>query len=388
LTGAEIESKLVLLFCGYYLSYFNYTITQDQGKLMELRNKEQLFSLKETADRLGVDGQTLILWNENNILKPTITLEGVVGYKEEQIKQFVEIQNLLNNGQVPHPAIVQRKQKHFSGIVLTAFGISFLGTIIGLNIIFKPQAETAKIPEVASADRSVENYLTANNITYSETASYPPAKGNSNSVFDDGGNIKGTTANKSVLAANNFYDGIIQNTSQVSQPNDLNLLLIILAFGTLSIPLILKKHPAYAPVNTAVGAEIKATDLPTTVAEQRILEVNQKTDGTVVLSFQGQEYKVSKPELDSESDQFIERLMGLVGNGTKEIDYDAGLDQEIKLSAPLSKIVTRLGFVGLKRDLFFPRTSKNRVLFRRYLTQNDLAGMNLSPELIKRDFAA
>jgi hypothetical protein len=78
--------------------------------------------------------------------------------------------------------------------------------------------------------------------------------------------------------------------------------------------------------------------------------------------------------------------MGLVTPDVKEIDYDAIKDREIRLSAPLSKLVTRLGFVGIKRDLFFPRTSKNRVLFRRYLTQKDLTSMNLSIGQISGEF--
>jgi hypothetical protein len=168
----------------------------------------------------------------------------------------------------------------------------------------------------------------------------------------------------------------------------LNLLLAILTLGSLSIHFIFKKQPVYPTKNTQDISEIVSSNSLIGSEEQKILEVNQKTDGTVVLCFQGQEYKVSKPELDSESDQFIERLMGLVAPDVKEIDYDAMSDGEIRLSAPLSKIVTRLGFVGIKRDLFFPRTSKNKVLFRKYLTREDLASMNLSPDQIKSEFAA
>jgi hypothetical protein len=78
--------------------------------------------------------------------------------------------------------------------------------------------------------------------------------------------------------------------------------------------------------------------------------------------------------------------MGMVASGVKEIDYDTFKDEEIRFSAPLSKLVTRLGFVGIKRDLFFPRTSKNRVLFRRYLTEEDLISMNLTTEQIANEF--
>jgi hypothetical protein len=78
--------------------------------------------------------------------------------------------------------------------------------------------------------------------------------------------------------------------------------------------------------------------------------------------------------------------MGLVRDNVKEIDYDSYNDTEIRLNAPLSKLVTRLGFVGIKRDLFFPRTSKNRVLFRKYLTEKDLTSMNLTTEQISSEF--
>ena len=72
--------------------------------------------------------------------------------------------------------------------------------------------------------------------------------------------------------------------------------------------------------------------------------------------------------------------MQLTNSGEKAIEYDAISDESLALSSPLSKIVTRLGFVGLKRDLFFPRTSKSRVYFRKFLTLNDLFSMNLTIE--------
>ena len=90
--------------------------------------------------------------------------------------------------------------------------------------------------------------------------------------------------------------------------------------------------------------------------------------------------KVSKPELNSETDQFIQRLLSFAKDGAKETKYDIIKDERLNLKTPLSKVVTRLGFIGLKRDLFFPRTSKNKVIFRKYVTRNDLALMNLRQE--------
>jgi hypothetical protein len=78
--------------------------------------------------------------------------------------------------------------------------------------------------------------------------------------------------------------------------------------------------------------------------------------------------------------------MKLAAPGVKEIDYDTLGDEEVRFNASLSKLVTRLGFVGIKRDLFFPRTSKNRVLFRRYITQEDLTSMNLTADQILNEF--
>jgi len=127
-------------------------------------------------------------------------------------------------------------------------------------------------------------------------------------------------------------------------------------------------------------------NLPDDIERKKVLEINQKADGTVALCFQGKEYKLCKPDLDSESDQFIERLMKLAVPGVKEIDYDTLGDEEVRFNASLSKLVTRLGFVGIKRNLFFPRTSKNRVLFRRYITQDDLTSMNLTANQILNEF--
>lgn len=114
-----------------------------------------------------------------------------------------------------------------------------------------------------------------------------------------------------------------------------------------------------------------------TTAGEKILEINQKMDGMVVLTFKGKDYKISKPELDSDSDRFIERLMGLMKPGMQELEYES-INDVLHLTTPLSRIVTRLGFVGIKRDLFFPRTSKHRVLFRKYITTDDLSAMNMT----------
>jgi hypothetical protein len=130
----------------------------------------------------------------------------------------------------------------------------------------------------------------------------------------------------------------------------------------------------------SVKRQVKVTEGAPVVEgeDQKIVELNQKTDGAIVLNFQGQEYKISKPELDSESDQFIDKLLKLVTPGSKEIEYDASKDEDANLKAPLSKLVTRLGFTGIIRDIFFPRTTKNMVLFRKFATLHDLTSMNIN----------
>src|SRR5579862_4203489 len=54
-------------------------------------NPQKFLSLKEAALKLAVSVDVLLKWNEQNILKPTITPEGEVGYTEEQINHFLAI---------------------------------------------------------------------------------------------------------------------------------------------------------------------------------------------------------------------------------------------------------------------------------------------------------
>src|SRR5260221_3212315 len=56
-------------------------------------NSVKLFTLQEAAKQLAVSIDTLLTWNEHNILKPTITLEGSIGYSEEQLQHFMQIRS-------------------------------------------------------------------------------------------------------------------------------------------------------------------------------------------------------------------------------------------------------------------------------------------------------
>lgn len=353
-------------------------------------NQPNLISLTEAARLLAVTVDTLLTWNEYNILKPTITHTGEVGYRQEQIDQFLAIRQLTPSDEAPVSISPKTTTKPFSVVPFLFISAGVATMVVGLltqpvTIDLQPAQISSTGPDLASQVLPTPLADYTDNFAYSQTTNVASDQNTSDSVFDSDGNIKGSASNTDVLAAAIGANGMIQSNNPAKQPINPNLLLAIAGFSLLSLPIIFKKRPAYAPPNP-ITAQMLLSNTAGNPDEQKVLEVSQKTDGTVVLCFGGQEYKVSKPELDSESDQFIERLMGLVEPGIKEIDYDAYKDPDIRLSAPLSKLVTRLGFVGIKRDLFFPRTSKNRVLFRRYLTSRDLALMNLTPDQITGDF--
>jgi len=335
-------------------------------------NQLKTYTLNEAAQKLGVPIDTLLNWNEYNILKPTITHTGEVAYRQEQIEQFLAIRQL---SQTPTPDISNPVpppiQKRFSvtpyvfisaGVACLTVGILTRPVKIDFPVA-QDQTTTASLmptPELVFNDDSSQNIITYGQTSYFTTDEESP--------------------DTNVLAGAIGPNGIIQSSNPIKQAADFNFLFVTLPLVLLAVPLIFKKqftHPKSLPDQI-----VSESNQP----EQKIIEVNQKTDGTVVLCFAGQEYKVSKPELDSESDQFIERLMGLITPDKKEIDYDSFTDEKVKLSAPLSKLVTRLGFIGVKRDLFFPRTSKNKVHFRKYLTNHDLTSMNLSPHQITGEF--
>src|SRR6185369_6091639 len=62
---------------------------------MNSSQPEKLLSLKEAAEKLAVSVDVLLAWNEHNILKPTITPEGQIGYTEKQLDQFSAIRKTL-----------------------------------------------------------------------------------------------------------------------------------------------------------------------------------------------------------------------------------------------------------------------------------------------------
>jgi hypothetical protein len=445
----------------------------------------KLLTLQQAAQRLAVSVDVLLKWNEHNILKPTITPTGEVGYREEQINQFLGIrqvtQSTSQSNQIPivkhehsattnnylqkdyvnlqhtkleSPNFSRTKSKYLSigpssavltlGIALVVIlitqpakiefllseasnmGNALASQISGLNISGSTASTSPiQLKNAVASDKNLNNEgqaVLANKINALNAVSEKKSAKNgnqmttallgvnthvndktsvtsfasstttsdsnvpANSVFDNSGNIKGKTTNTDLLATAIGVNGITQGDGTIKQVVNLNIPLTILTLSLLSLLFVFRRQPAYSTKKPNAAVGIDPHNFISDAEEQKILEVGQKTDGTVVLYFQGKEYSICKPELDSESDQFIERLMGLVATDVKEIDYDSFGDEEIRLSAPLSKLVTRLGFVGIKRDLFFPRTSKNRVLFRRYLTKQDLISMNLTTEQISNEF--
>src|SRR6185312_11305958 len=61
-------------------------------------NPSNLLSLQEAALKLGVSIDVLLSWNEQHILKPTITATGEVGYEPAQIENFLNVQKSLQRG--------------------------------------------------------------------------------------------------------------------------------------------------------------------------------------------------------------------------------------------------------------------------------------------------
>lgn len=229
--------------------------------------------------------------------------------------------------------------------------------------------------------------------TYSQTANFdtstncPDCDGNSdteNNVFDTEGNIKVSkeeSEENKLLASNLALGGINQSFNPVRQSPASAGLVSVFILGLITFYFAYtKKHLLFSTHGSENLGHLSLTPAQKTPAltTSKLIELFQKTDGTVVLFLQGKEFKISKPEMESESDKLIERLLQLVGSDLKEIEYDILLDDKILVNTPLSKLVTRLGFVGIKRELFFPRTSKTKVHFRKYLTAEDLMAMNLT----------
>lgn len=67
-------------------------------------DKIKLLTLNEAAKKLAVSVEVLLKWNEHNILKPTITLQGEIGYTQNQLDQFLAIRQVIQDTGTMHRA--------------------------------------------------------------------------------------------------------------------------------------------------------------------------------------------------------------------------------------------------------------------------------------------
>lgn len=351
-------------------------------------NNQETLSLREASKMLSVSVETLLMWNENNILKPIITADGNVGYRMDQIEHFSSIKNSshdkpANRKQVSRPTNIFPLYAMLVSFVVTSFlsqTILFALDSSKTNIQDPTSVVVSNYPPVIEDPRSeisiepgkdnsklYEQVAFKDNINYAQLTNYSTDRKQDTSVFDEQGNITGQSTDPRLLATNILTPQILGEKTTPIQ-NSINLPLWIVIFTIILLPLLLRKSS-----NSSINNDLSA---------QKVIELDQKTDGSIVLVIDNREFKISRPELDSESDQFIDRLMQLASSDKKEVDYDVFNDSHLQFNAPLSKLVTRLGFVGIKRDLFFPRTSKSRVLFRKYVSYDDLQSLNLSVDKV------
>lgn len=462
------------------------------------KTTEKLLTLQEASQKLGVTPQTLLSWNDYQILKPTITVSGQIGYTSQQIEQFLHIyeafrplqsqtpslpssqltspfptsQQLPPLSQSPIPTNPPSDTPHHAnhslrfistvftmciavtiGIItqqerlnslLNRFELSYqqthqtaqnttsssnlsMNTPIGVafsqaersddslqkNTSENNDSAFAQKPEnpvtptqtpsapatsnkkdgvpaatIAAAMKSLlgakttlaTQHVIQDVTTFASTITRPTGTVIPNSPFDRSGNIAGAP-HTDILAMSYINPDILGSTRSDVLNSSLRNQLILIAIAAAGTLLYVVKRP-----RKQVAADARVTELSdTSPFSEKVLELDQKMDGTVVLYYNNKAYKVSKPELHSDSDQFIERLMNLYKPGSKEMEYDSVSDDTLKLAAPLSRLVTRLGFVGVKRDIFFPRTAKHSVLFRKYITREDLDAMKIKVDQIIGD---
>lgn len=444
---------------------------------MDTAHLEKLITLKQAAERLNVSIETLLSWNQHNILKPTITQDGEIGYTENQFNQFLTIRQAmqhvtlstttlatpLSEPMVAQPTKVHGTRRSYSKSVLSFSVIVFLLTIA---LLPKPEgvqpsqyqetyqklagssekvlsAQTSrlnlseqiiaalpiKLKHEEASDKNLHNEnndsvfkekTTAPTLYNNQTASgeneasqsvaiakqkplyaagdvnldeigadtyastgFFQTETDETSAIDEQGKIRGNADTKTLASVVGGINQMVKSGSFKQGSSDATNQLLLVTLGAIAVLFALQKQFAFVnPTKKSHAPEESSMPFAThSPLSEKALEVDQKTDGTVVLIVLGKEHRISKPEMNSESDQFIERLMSLADD-VKEIEYETGKFDSLKISTPLSRLVTRLGFVGIKRDLFFPRTSKNSVLFRRYLTHQDLTDMNLTTNQI------
>ncbi|MGE5042204.1 MAG: hypothetical protein ACM3IJ_04860 [Candidatus Levyibacteriota bacterium] len=396
-----------------------------------LGSEKKLLTQTQAAEKLAVSLMLLESWNTSNVLSPEQIIDGQNYYSEEQISLFLKIRQLSHDQKIAQEQKEQEEQatapvstpkaapgkRHFFPLYSSYAVVLVILLISAFALAPKPEDKTA---DVASARQEIADAATAstnalkNNLanqrlgTQTTALQETPtpflvaekanvhaedvttlasvAQSNNTENVIDGGKIKGN-ANETLATTLGGVESMAgADTIQQVSVNPISGMVILTA-GLLSVVLLFPKRYAFAGLSPK-GGDVPSPKNIAVIPSERVIEVNQKTDGTIILDLSGKEYKISKPELYSESDQFFGRLMELIGPGTKEIDYVLASDNKISLSTPLSRLATRLGFVGIKRDLFFPRTSKDRVLFRKYLTAQDLVDMNINEQQVIAEITA
>jgi DNA-binding transcriptional MerR regulator len=475
------------------------------GKMepVQEKDKNKFINLKKASQILGVNIETLLEWNDINILKPVITQAGKVGYTEKQLNKFILLRENTKQTDLSYKALQKQKDKtsnsirkpisesgahensvednlstldiqlvskqkikkdsktNFSTFKLAAISFFSFLFVIAISLITsasksnigsmtnkadglekvqvsdktndniplsKASLNSLNMPsEVNSSNKENDNRLELaghnlvflnpgykerifsinennqndlsdivneealsnitesskignlpfNTGTFSSYAARSNLETNSENILENEDNLTSSDLPNNLLSAN--FASLVK--TQQRNNKTLNWLILIFLFPVGLV--FLKYHFSNLPALSSpsgTSTQFANANVVINPLTEKVFEVDQKTDGTVVIYHKDNEYKVSKPELNSETDQFIQRLLGFIKEGEKETKYDIVKDERLNLKTPLSKVVTRLGFVGLKRDLFFPRTSKNKVVFRKYITINDLGIMNIKED--------
>lgn len=427
------------------------------------KDKSNFITLRQAAELLNVNVETLLEWNDNNILKPTISQEGVIGYTQSQLQKFISIQNSFQDTYKQKFTKKQETPSNISNKVINnkpdedgtdpispdtksqidsdinkakLISISFASAliVISTSLAYSTVLGHISIDNAASQNQNLtnldstalkQNSITDNSNLRDENITDPydrssetlfdkessiaanlknnnnndrspqilAARTNSNqrtdrsnTYLDQNGNLR-ITRNDPLSLASQLGSSTMSQTAGIFGRNiNIGIIAVSLSLGLLWAVYAYRQQPSYSTINA--NGTFSLNQKIAKVPADKTLEVNQKTDGTVFIRYKDQEFKVSKPELNSETDRLIQKLLTIIDDEQKELEYDILQDEYLTLNSPLSKVVTRLGFVGTKRDLFFPRTSKNKVVFRKYLTQSDLKKLHLNEEDIKKELSS
>ena len=147
-------------------------------------NHQKLLNIQQVAVMLSVPVETLLLWNDHNILKPTITLSGEVGYGEEKINQFLAIQKRFSASEVTAATSVIRRP--FS--VVPFLSVSTLVTTLTVLVLTQsvrllPDKSTSSLAEATTlapirpettVAQTGDNFGAGNVFGYAQTTNFAP----------------------------------------------------------------------------------------------------------------------------------------------------------------------------------------------------------------------